>query len=117
MEKIHVLQITVNKQKETFPIDTDFSEKELIIDILNHARSARPAKANSVVPSRPHSLSWHIFLIFSISNRSLNAIGFQFYYDQILKIQILFFVLFLLHLQISLFVVISFLLSLSILQF
>jgi hypothetical protein len=27
MEKIHVLQITVNKQKETFPIDADFSEK------------------------------------------------------------------------------------------
>ena len=34
MEKIHVLQITVNKQKETFPIDTDFSEKELILDMI-----------------------------------------------------------------------------------
>ena len=33
MEKIHVLQITVNKQKETFPIDTDFSEKALILDM------------------------------------------------------------------------------------
>lgn len=31
---IHVLQITVNQQKGTFPIDADFSEKELIIDLL-----------------------------------------------------------------------------------
>ena len=40
MEKIHVLQITVNKQKETFPIDTDFSEKALIIDIQGVRRGS-----------------------------------------------------------------------------
>ena len=47
MEKIHVLQITVNKQKETFPIDTDFSEKELIIDTINTAFGT-PFKRNYV---------------------------------------------------------------------
>ena len=30
MGKIHVLQITVNKQKEIFPIDINFSEKRAV---------------------------------------------------------------------------------------
>ena len=55
MEKIHVLQITVNKQKETFPIDADFSEKHhrMAVDYqpqLERELELAPAGAEAFYP-------------------------------------------------------------------
>jgi len=39
------LQTTNNKREEDFPLDSTFSEKELIIDILSTDRDLRKKKA------------------------------------------------------------------------